>query len=141
MTAHRPAMAAQVARAWEERRDDGWRLYPDPDAFAAIDGESVDYAVMEHTRRAAVVAADMGWSDIGNWDALMAAREADDAGNHVRGPADLTDCRRVMVESDSLRVSVVGLEDIIVVVDGDEVLVTSRAGAQQVGKLPGAAQQ
>ncbi len=71
----------------------------------------------------------------------MTARLADGDGNYVSGRVDLTDCRRVMVESDRLRVSVVGLEDIIVVVDGDEVLVTSRAGAQQVGKLPGAAQQ
>ncbi len=83
----------------------------------------------------------MGWSDIGSWDALMAARPADDDGNYTSGNVDLSDCRRVMVESDGMRVSVVGLEDVIVVVDGGEVLVTSRAGAQQVGKLPGASQQ
>lgn len=141
LAAHRPAMAARVAEAWAGARQDGWQVHPDADAFAAIDGESVDYAVMENTARAAVVSADMGWSDIGNWDALMTAREADDAGNRVRGRVDLSDCRNVMVESDRLRVSVVGLEDVIVVVDGDEVLVTSRAGAQQVGKLPGAARQ
>lgn len=141
LTAHRPTMAARVAEAWAGARQDGWQVYPDADAFAAINGESVDYAVMENTARAAVVSADMGWSDIGNWDALMTAREADDAGNRVRGPVDLSDCRNVMVESDRLRVSVVGLEDVIVVVDGDEVLVTSRAGAQQVGKLPGAVRQ
>jgi len=141
LEAHRPAMAARVAEAWRGARHEGWQVHPDADSFAAIDGESVDYAVMENTARAAVVSADMGWSDIGNWDALMAARPSDSDGNHVRGPANLTGCRNVMVESDRLRVSVVGLEDVIVVVDGDEVLVTSRAGAQQVGKLPGAAQQ
>lgn len=141
LAAHRPAMAARAAEAWAGARQDGWQVHPDADAFAAIDGESVDYAVMENTARAAVVSADMGWSDIGNWDALMTAREADEAGNHVRGPVDLSDCRNVMVESDRLRVSVLGLEDVIVVVDGDEVLVTSRAGAQQVGKLPGAVRQ
>ena len=141
LEAHRPAMAASVAKAWAAARSEGWQVHPDGDAFAAIEGESIDYAVMESTTRAAVVSADMGWSDIGNWDALMAARPADDAGNHVRGPVDLSDCRGVMVESDGMRVSVVGLEDVIVIVDGDEVLVTSRSGAQQVGKLPGAAQQ
>ncbi|HEU4821490.1 MAG TPA: sugar phosphate nucleotidyltransferase [Qipengyuania sp.] len=141
LEAYRPAMATLVAQASERARQEGWQVHPDADSFAAIDGESVDYAVMENTARAAVVSADMGWSDIGNWDALMAARPADSDGNHVRGPANLSGCRNVMVESDRLRVSVVGLEDVIVVVDGDEVLVTSRAGAQQVGKLPGAAQQ
>lgn len=138
---HRPAMAEAVARAWEEADSDGWQVHPAAASFAAIEGESVDYAVMESTTRAAVVAADMGWSDIGNWDALMGAREKDTAGNHTRGPVELSGCRNVMVESDSLRVSVVGLEDVIVVVDGDEVLVTSRAGAQAVGKLTGAARQ
>ena len=141
LEAHRPDMAAQVAQAWAEARPEGWQVHPAAGPFATIAGESVDYAVMENTSRAAVVSADMGWSDIGNWDALMTARPADRDGNHVTGNVDLTDCRRVMVESDRLRVSVVGLEDIIVVVDGDEVLVTSRAGAQQVGTLPGASQQ
>lgn len=138
---HRPAMADLVAKAWNEADHDGWRTLPAAEPFSDIRGESVDYAVMENTDRAAMVAADMGWSDIGNWDALMEARERDDSGNHIRGPVDLADCRNVMVETDRLRVSVVGLEDVIVVVDGDEVLVTSRAGAQAVGKLPGAAGQ
>lgn len=141
LKAHRSEMAAQVARAWAEARQEGWQIHPAAEPFAAIAGESVDYAVMENTACAAVVAADMGWSDIGSWDALMTARTGDGDGNHVVGSADLTDCRNVMVETDSRRVSVVGLQDIIVVVDGDEVLVTSRAGAQKVGKLPGAVQQ
>lgn len=138
---HRPAMAAQVAQAWAEASSDGWQVHPGAKPFAEIAGESVDYAIMEGTTRAAVVAADMGWSDIGNWDALMAARPADAEGNRTIGRVDLHDCRNVMVESDGPRVSVVGLEDVIVVVDGDEVLVTSRSGAQMVGKLPGAAGQ
>jgi mannose-1-phosphate guanylyltransferase len=65
----------------------------------------------------------------------------DAAGNAVRGAAELVDCRRVLVDSDGPRVSVIGLEDVIVVVDGDEVLVTSAKGAQLVGKLGGAANQ
>ena len=141
LEAHRPKMASQVARAWEGARHQGWQAHPEAKPFSDIAGESVDYAVMENTARAAVVSADMGWSDIGNWDALMTARAAGRDGNLAIGPADLADCRNVMVETDGARVSVVGLEDVIVVVDGDEVLVTSRSGAQQVGKLPGAAQQ
>ena len=141
LAAHRPAMADQVARAWREGHHEGWQIRPGATAFAEIAGESVDYAVMENTAHAAVVAADMGWSDIGNWDALMSARPADAQGNRALGRVDFHECRNVMVETDSLRVSVVGLEDVIVVVDGDEVLVTSRAGAQSVGKLPGAMAQ
>jgi len=104
-------------------------------------GESVDYAVMENTTRAAMVPADMAWSDIGNWDALHQARERDEAGNSVHGPAELVDCRNVLVDSDGPRVSVIGLEGVMVVVNGDEVLVTSVDGAQKVGKLSGATNQ
>jgi mannose-1-phosphate guanylyltransferase len=88
-----------------------------------------------------VVPVDMGWSDIGNWQALHDARESDADGNAVVGRAELVDCRNVMIDSDGPRVSVIGLENIIVVVDGDEVLVTSAAGTQKVGKLDGASSQ
>lgn len=141
LAVHRPAMAELLARSWAEARSDGWQVHPEPRAFAEIAGESVDYAVMENSDRAAVVAADMGWSDIGNWDALMMARPADADGNRAIGRADFLDCRNVMVDSEGMRVSVIGLEDVIVVVDGDEVLVTSRAGARSVGRLPGALEQ
>ena len=88
-----------------------------------------------------MVPADMAWSDIGNWDALLDARNCDAAGNTVRGPAELVDCRNVLIETDGPRVSAIGLDDVVIVVDGGEVLVTTRAGAQLVGKLHGAANQ
>lgn len=98
---------------------------------------------MERTQKAAVVPVSMGWSDIGNWSALHEARseEADINGNVARGLVDFVDCSGVMVETDGVRVSVIGLDNIIVVVDEDEVLVTTHASAQQVGKLNGAINQ
>jgi mannose-1-phosphate guanylyltransferase/mannose-1-phosphate guanylyltransferase/mannose-6-phosphate isomerase len=141
LAVHRPAVAASAAEAVETGREDGRRFHPDARAFAAIEGESVDYAVMENTMRAAMVPADMDWSDIGNWQALHAARVSDADGNSVAGRAELVDCRNVLVDSDGPRVSVIGLSGVIVVVDGDEVLVTSTDGAQQVGKLSGAVNQ
>ncbi|MFN3516029.1 MAG: mannose-1-phosphate guanylyltransferase [Novosphingobium sp.] len=141
LAAHRPALAEAARAAVAGGRSEGRRFHPDAAAFAAIESESVDYAVMENTARAAMVPADMGWSDIGNWDALWAARPHDDHGNSMTGPAELVRCRNVLVDSDGPRVSAIGLEDVVIVVDGDEVLVTTRAGAQLVGKLHGAANQ
>ncbi|MFC3173084.1 mannose-1-phosphate guanylyltransferase [Novosphingobium bradum] len=147
---HRPAIAAAAREAAAKGRAElagKVRLFhPDAAAFARIESESVDYAVMENTDRAAMVPADMGWSDIGNWEALHAARLlgsglADAAGNHVSGPAELVDCRNVLVDSDGPRVNVIGLENVMIVVDGDDILVTTAAGAQKVGKLQGAANQ
>ena len=141
LTAHRPQIAAQARAAVAKGREAGAEFHPDAAEFAKIASESVDYAVMENTIRAAMVRADMGWSDIGNWEALHQARGGDDRGNTAIGPAELVDCRNVLVETDGPRVSVIGLEDVVVVVDRGEVLVTTRAGAQLVGKLGGAVNQ
>lgn len=138
---HRPAILAAARDAVARGREDGAQFHPDADAFARIDSESVDYAVMENTDRAAMVPADMAWSDIGNWQALHAALERDDDGNASRGDVELVDCRNVLVDSDGPHVSVIGLKDVIVVVDGDDILVTTADGAQKVGKLYKAANQ
>jgi mannose-1-phosphate guanylyltransferase/mannose-6-phosphate isomerase len=138
---HRPALAEAAARSVSGGSEDGSRFHPDAAAFAEIEPESVDYAVMEKTDRAAMVPASMGWSDIGNWAALRDATDCDHDGNSVRGRAELVECSGVFVDSDGPRVSVIGLKDVAIVIDGDEVLVTTMAGAQKVGKLGGAAKQ
>ena len=96
---------------------------------------------MENTARAAMVPADMGWSDIGNWAALQEALGGDADGNTVRGAADLAGCSNVLAMTDGPRISAVGLRDVVIVVSDGEVLVTTREGAQAVGKLPGAVNQ
>lgn len=141
LAAHRPALAEAAAKSVSGGSEDGSRFYPDAAAFAVIEPESVDYAVMEETDRAAMVPASMGWSDIGNWAALRDATDSDHDGNSVRGRAELVDCTGVFVDTDGPRVSVIGLKDVAIVVDGDEVLVTTMEGAQKVGKLGGAAKQ
>ena len=141
LKAHRPQLAEMVRLSVENGHRDGRRFHPDPASFAEVEGESVDYAVMENTARAAMVPAAMAWSDIGNWQALHDAQVRDEAFNAVRGTVELRDCTNVLVHTDGPRVSVIGASNLIVVVDGDEVLVTTREGAQLVGKLSGAAHQ
>lgn len=140
---HRPQIASVVAEAVAKGREEGRRFHPDADTFSSVESDSVDYAVMENTQHAAMVPADMNWSDIGNWHALHEALERDENGNSVRGSGktEMVDCRNVLVDSDGPRVSVIGLEDVIVVVDGDDIMITTVAGVQKVGKLDGAANQ
>jgi mannose-1-phosphate guanylyltransferase/mannose-1-phosphate guanylyltransferase/mannose-6-phosphate isomerase len=138
---HRPDLFAAVSDSVKNGRVDGHRFYPEPTAFARIASESVDYAVMENTERAAMVPAVMAWSDIGNWQALHEAQDRDQVGNATAGRVELVGCSNVLVQSDGPRVSVIGVSDLIVVVDGDEVLICTAEGAQLVGKLSGAANQ
>lgn len=137
----RPEMFAQLEQAVEAGKGEGAAFYPDAAAFEAVTGESIDYAVMENTDCAAMVEVDMGWSDIGSWPALHAVRSGDGDGNSVNGPAEMLECKNVLVESDGPRVSAIGLEDVIIVVDGDEVLVVHADHAQAVGTLKGAREQ
>jgi mannose-1-phosphate guanylyltransferase/mannose-1-phosphate guanylyltransferase/mannose-6-phosphate isomerase len=85
----------------------------------------------------------MNWSDIGNWHALHEALDRDADGNSSRGvgEVEMVDCRNVLVDSDGPRVSVVGLEDVIVVIDGNDIMITTVSGVQKVGKLSGAVNQ
>lgn len=138
---HRPDILEAVRASVDKGRTDGLRFHPDADLFTQVPSQSVDYAVMELTKHAAMVPATMAWSDIGNWQALHEAQEIDEAGNATFGRVELLHSRNVLVMSDGPRVSVVGVSNLIVVVDGDEVLVCSPEGAQAVGKLTGAANQ
>ncbi len=133
---HRPEMARLCADAVSRGEADGQVFRPAEAPFAQIDGDSIDYAVMENTSKAAMTPVSMGWSDIGNWDALREAR-----GGESTGPHELRDCNNVMVDSDGPRVCVIGMDDVIVVVDGDEILITNASGAQDVGKLHGVSRQ
>lgn len=141
LAAHAPEILAAVREAVVRGHSEGHLFFPEAAAFARAPSISVDYAVMEPTEHKAMVPADMGWSDIGNWDALHCALPCDANGNSRKGQVELVDCRNVLVDSDGPRVSVIGLEDVVIVVDGGEVLVTTHAGAQKVGKLQGAVNQ
>lgn len=143
LAAYRPEMARLVTEAVAGGHSTGACFHPAAEPFGQIGAESIDYAVMENATRAAMVPADMGWSDIGDWAALARALagEADDTGNIVRGRADLAQCSNVLAISDGPRISAVGLEGICIIVSGEDVLVTTHGGAQAVGKLPLAVNQ
>ena len=102
---------------------------------------TLDLEPLDATFGAVVRGVKLASIDEPTWQALHAARAQDSNGNSVTGPHDLVDCRNVLVDSDGPRVSVIGLEGVIVVVDGNDILVTTAEGAQKVGKLPGAVNQ
>lgn len=144
LSKHRPVMVEQVTMAVAEGYERGGHFHPAVEPFATIAGESIDYAVMENTHRAAMVPVSMGWSDIGDWAALadMLSDAPDGDGNVSKGGlSDFDRCRDVLAFTDGPRISAVGFEGVCIIVSGNEVLVTTREGAQRVGKLPGAANQ
>jgi mannose-1-phosphate guanylyltransferase / mannose-6-phosphate isomerase len=131
-----PAMAeaAKAAVAGLTRDLDFLRLAAEP--FARAPKKSIDYAVMERTKLAAVVPADLGWSDVGSWSTVWDVLDHDQAGNATDGAVVMLDSRNCFVRSeDSLLTTVIGLDDVIVVSTADAVLVSARAAAEQVKTL------
>jgi len=103
--------------------------------MAACPNDSIDYALMEKTERAAVVAADLGWSDIGSWQALWQVLEKDGAGNVCQGDVLLEDTRNCLIRSEDMLVAAVGLEDTLVVETADAILVAPLSRSQEVKKV------
>ena len=139
LSAYAPEMLAACQQAMAGARREGTRVYPDADAFAASPSESVDYAVMEKADRVAVVPVQMGWSDVGSWDALHAISDLDEAGNAASGVHQGTvialETKGCLVRTDGIRVAMVGVEDLIVVASGNDVLILPRGRSQEVKKL------
>jgi mannose-1-phosphate guanylyltransferase/mannose-6-phosphate isomerase len=128
------AQAAKASVAGATRDLDFLRLAPEP--FARAPKKSIDYAVMERTKRAVVMPADLGWSDIGSWSTVWDVLDHDAAGNATEGPVVLLDTRNSLVRSeDPMLTTVIGVEDVIVVATADAVLVTTRAKAEEVKGL------
>ena len=103
--------------------------------FEACPSDSIDYAVMERTDRAAVVPADIGWNDIGAWSALWDVGEKDDTGNVRRGDVYLDGVKDSLVRAESRMVAAIGVDNLVIVETPDAVLVATRERAQDVKKV------
>ncbi|HEY6430410.1 MAG TPA: mannose-1-phosphate guanylyltransferase/mannose-6-phosphate isomerase [Acetobacteraceae bacterium] len=132
---HAPDVLVAVRAAVAARRIDLDFIRLGAAEFAACPGISLDYAVAERTDRAAVVPADLGWSDVGSWTALWELGRKDARGNVVLGDAILENADNCYVRSDGMLAAVVGLSDAVVVVTEDAVLAMHRGHAQDVKNL------
>jgi mannose-1-phosphate guanylyltransferase/mannose-6-phosphate isomerase len=135
MHTHAPQVLAAVRRAMSARRADLDFTRLDRAAFAECENISLDYAVAERTSRAAVVPVDLGWSDVGSWNALWTLGQKDTHGNVAIGDVVTEGAKNCYVRSDGMLTAVVGLTDTIVVTTEDAVLVMHQNRAQDVKKI------
>lgn len=131
LSMHAPAMLEACERAAREAvvDEDFTRL---GEAFLRSPSDSIDYAVMEKTDRAAVVTLEAGWSDVGSWAALHDVLEKDGDGNAMRGNVVVEGCSGSLIAAHDRLVAAVGLDSVIVVETEDAVLVVDAAQSQRV---------
>jgi mannose-1-phosphate guanylyltransferase/mannose-6-phosphate isomerase len=130
-----PAMLEACKTAHEQGHRDADFYRVNTQAFGSCQSNSIDYAVMEETDKAAVVALDAGWSDIGAWSSLWEASTRDAQGNVVQGDVYMHATKNALLISQHRFVAAVGLDDIIVVETPDAVLVAHKKHAQDVKEV------
>jgi mannose-1-phosphate guanylyltransferase len=107
----------------------------DAQSFAQSPSNSIDYAVMEHTQGAAVVALDAGWNDLGAWAALADELDCDAAGNCLQGDVLVESVQGTMVRAENRLVAAIGVEDLVIVETKDAVLVARKDAVQNVKRV------
>jgi mannose-1-phosphate guanylyltransferase / mannose-6-phosphate isomerase len=126
----------KAARAcWAATQAAGSTIELEPASFAAQHDISIDYAVMEKAGNVAVIPCNLGWSDIGSWNALGELLPPDGSGNRALGETVLIDTKNCLVKSDHHLVATVGVEDLIIVDTPDAVLVAHKNKTQDVKKV------
>lgn len=103
--------------------------------FAEIRSDSIDYAVMEKTTKAAMVSMDAGWNDLGAWDALWDVDEKDTDGNVVAGDVLTEQVSNSYIQANSRLVAAVGVDGAVIIETPDAVLVADKQGAQAVKQI------
>jgi len=133
---HAPAMLEAATAAYAQANTDLDFVRLNAEAFSAAPSDSIDYAVMEKTSRAAVVPVSCDWSDIGSWDALWLAADKTTEGNHFEGDVVAINTRGSLVRThDRHMVATIGLDDVVVVTTPDATLVARRDASQDVKKI------
>jgi mannose-1-phosphate guanylyltransferase/mannose-6-phosphate isomerase len=131
----RPDMYAACVAALERGERDLDFLRLDQKSFESCVSDSIDYAVMEHTTKAAVVPVDIGWSDVGSWDALWDIADKDADRNVTRGDVYIQDASNNYVTAQSRFIAAIGVEDLVIIETSDAVLIASKSKVQQVNKV------
>ncbi|MGA4603918.1 mannose-1-phosphate guanylyltransferase/mannose-6-phosphate isomerase [Ectopseudomonas hydrolytica] len=121
--------------ALERSKRDGTQIAIDPATFACCPDNSIDYAVMEKTTRACVVPLAAGWNDVGSWSSIWEVHDKDAAGNVTKGDVVVEDSRNCLIHGNGKLVSVLGLDDIVVVETKDAMMVAHKDRVQDVKKL------
>lgn len=145
----RPDVLQTTTQAWNGRDSDANPITPfvrpGRAEFAAIPSDSIDYAVIEHCPGSAfsvhMVPLDAGWSDLGAWDAVWEVLPKDENGNALLGDVLATDSSNTLVHASSRLVSLVGVENLIVVETPDAVLVAEKSRSQDVKLIVNALHQ
>lgn len=128
-----------IQNAWQNKLKDQWFERPDPTLFMQSPSDSIDYAVMEKAKDLdadlKLVNLDAGWSDLGSFDALDDVEEKDKNGNIFKGDVVSLNTKNTIAITSKKNVSLLGVENLIVIETADSVLVANKDDSQSIKEL------
>lgn len=132
---HQPELFENIVDIMRTRRGDLDFVRFDEASFEKLNDISIDYAIMEKARNVVCAPVSPGWDDLGSWSAIWNVQEKDPDGNSGLGDARFLGSRNCLAYADRGLVSVIGLEDVMVIATTDSVLVAHKDKAQDVKKV------
>ncbi|NNH76577.1 mannose-1-phosphate guanylyltransferase/mannose-6-phosphate isomerase [Acinetobacter sp. ANC 5380] len=132
---YNPAIVKSAKDSVSHSKNDLDFVRLDKDSFEQSPEDSIDYAVMEKTDKAVVVPLDANWSDVGAWNSVWEVSPKDENGNVLRGDTIVEGTNNTLVHAEHRLVSVLGLEDIVVIETSDAVLVANKNKVQDIKKI------
>jgi mannose-1-phosphate guanylyltransferase/mannose-6-phosphate isomerase len=136
-----PDVFTAVGQAWEGLEPDLQFKRLEKESFGQAPSISVDYAVMERTRRAAVLPVSYAWSDVGSWDAVAGLVAEDETGNAIIGDGTVMEGSGNLIHSECRLTTLIGVDELVVVSTRDSVLVVPKSQAEKVKSLVGLLQE
>jgi len=127
-----PEMLACCKQSLEKAQHDLDFIRLDKEIFSTCPSDSIDYAVMEKTKDVVTIPLDAGWSDVGSWDALWEVEHKDENNNVLHGDVIINDSSNCLVRAENKLVSLVGINDVVVIETKDAVLVATKDKVQNV---------
>jgi mannose-1-phosphate guanylyltransferase / mannose-6-phosphate isomerase len=128
-------VALSFAEATRAEATNGYSVELEAHAFQRAENVSIDYAVMERSSNVSVVPCDIGWSDIGSWQAISELTLPDRDGNRIQGAVSLHDVENCFIRGETRMIGALGVHDLIIVDTPDALLVASRDRAEDVKKV------
>jgi mannose-1-phosphate guanylyltransferase/mannose-6-phosphate isomerase len=125
------AVLNEITAAWQE----GASINAIAEHFPSMPNISIDYGVLEKTDNVSLIPCDIGWSDVGSWDAVHEVSTKDAANNATQGNVIAVDCRNTLIHSNKRLVTAIGLEDLNIIETADAVLITKRGESQRVREV------
>jgi mannose-1-phosphate guanylyltransferase / mannose-6-phosphate isomerase len=135
LEAFNPKMLSVCKQALSAAKTDLDFTRLDKTIFSTCPADSIDYAVMEKTDKAMVIPLDAGWNDVGSWSALWDVTKKDDAGNAISGDVLTVDTKNSFIFSENKLVTVIGVDDLVVVETKDAIMIATKDRAQEVKQI------